>query len=78
MELQARWVRASNVGDIRSRMEVAGDGARAIVAGMNAAGGGHFYNVVNRSGQILFLDGQSATFAGHYRYDIFKLLYTHD
>ncbi|MFD7920754.1 toxin glutamine deamidase domain-containing protein [Streptomyces sp. NPDC059740] len=44
-------------------MKNAGDGARGIVFG-NDKYGGHVFNVINRSGDVIFLDGQIGH-AGH-------------
>lgn len=59
---------ASSYDDIATELENAGDGARGIVHGMrqDANGNpipGHVFNVVNRGGQIHWVDGQIGGYA---------------
>lgn len=55
-----------NVGsytEIVQKMENAGDGSRGIVLGTRNGMPGHAFNVVNRNGQIWFVDGQTGQLA---------------
>ena len=67
-------------GDIVQRLQAAGPGARGIVYGYRGVGKvGHFFNVVNDGGKILFLDGQTGTRAQliGQGFKQFKMFFTH-
>ncbi len=48
---------SSNVSSIVETMSKAGDGARGFVVGMRGSRG-HIFNVINKNGRVIFLDGQ--------------------
>jgi hypothetical protein len=58
------WVQKGGLSNVVADMLRWGDGARAIVGGWSRAGIGHYFNVINDDGQIVFLDGQTGS-AGH-------------
>ncbi|MQA06330.1 MAG: hypothetical protein GEV07_27640 [Streptosporangiales bacterium] len=50
-------------GEVIHRMQNAGDGARGIVLGTRDGMPGHAFNVVNKNGEIYFIDGQTGQLA---------------
>ena len=60
----------ASAADVNNAIFHAGDGARGIVFA-KAAGGGHFFNVVNAGGDVILLDGQSGKVMtwGAYQHD---------
>ena len=77
---QKSFILMKDSGDIVQRLQAAGPGARGIVYGYRGVGKvGHFFNVVNDGGKILFLDGQTGTRAQliGQGFKQFKMFFTH-
>ncbi|MEU7434525.1 toxin glutamine deamidase domain-containing protein [Streptomyces sioyaensis] len=53
----------------------AGDGARAIVYGSDEDGG-HVFNIINRDGDVIFLDGQNGHASHAYNWDSYQFMRT--
>lgn len=53
----------NGIADIVRDFEAAGPGSRGLVFAQRAGQPGHFFNVVNWQGQVIFLDGQSGHIA---------------
>ena len=69
------WIRTPN--DLEAAMAAEPAGARGIVFARNPrAGVGHFFNVVNEDGRVMFVDGQTGGAASLRGYDKFLLLRT--
>jgi Skp family chaperone for outer membrane proteins len=67
---------ASGYQDIHNELSQAGSGARGIMHGIRNGKPGHVFNVVNRNGQIAYLDGQTGRFARLENFDHFQFLRT--
>jgi hypothetical protein len=67
---------SSGYHDIAAELQQAGHGARGIVHGMRNGHPGHVFNVVNRNGQIAFLDGQTGGYAYLENFSGFQFLRT--
>ncbi|WP_374238265.1 toxin glutamine deamidase domain-containing protein [Actinoplanes sp. DH11] len=52
------WVDTSGLSNVVRRVRDWGHGSRGIVMGLPVAGIGHFFNVVNDRGAVVFIDGQ--------------------
>ena len=59
----ARFGQTTTIDNITQQMLAAGNDARGIVAGFTGQNSGHVFNVINKNGTILFLDGQTGTVA---------------
>lgn len=71
----SEWISTSK--DVEDAMAAAGPGSRGIVFGRNPhANVGHFFNVVNEDGRVLFVDGQTGGAASVRSFDKFLLLRT--
>lgn len=72
-----RSFRPSTLSNIVDDMKKSGDGARGIVFGGNRRGEvGHVFNVINRKGDIIFLDGQTGKASHVARWGNFQIMRT--
>lgn len=62
-QLGGEWVDVSGESEIRALLGAAGPGARGVVYGAYAEGGGHVFNAINTGGSVAFLDGQNGRYA---------------
>lgn len=53
------WVKMNGATPLVNQMLRWGPGARAIVGAWPKTGTGHYYNVINTDGKIIFLDFQT-------------------
>jgi len=74
----AKFGPATSINNITDVMAGTGPGSRGIVFGSRGSEVGHVFNVVNQSGTVRFLDGQTGTAATFNGYDSFYLLRTNE
>jgi len=74
-QFPGRSFRPKSFSWIVKDMKGAGDGARGIIFGGDKHGG-HVFNVINRNGDIIFIDGQSGHAAHAYNWKNYQFMRT--